>query len=66
MTKAGLAAATGFGCSVLGTGASKVFTKNLEETGKILQVKGKNIANSYTRAQAKELTKQGSKLINTA
>ena len=66
LAKAGLAAATGFGCSVLGTGAGKVLTKNLEKTGQILQVKGKNMANTYTRAQARELSRQGSKLINTA
>ena len=66
VAKAGIASVTGFGCSVLGTGAGKVFTKDLQKAGEVLKVKGLNRTHIYTKAQAREMTRQGNKLINTA
>ena len=66
VAKAEIASVTGFGCSVLGTGAGKVFTKDLQKAGEVLKVKGLNRTHIYTKAQAREMTRQGNKLINTA
>lgn len=59
-------AAIGFGGSVFGTAAGKAVTSGLEAQGANMVFRGKIGAGCMTKAQARNMVKQGKALINTA
>lgn len=58
-------AAIGFGSSLIGSGAGRAVSKGLESKGATMVLSSKGTT-YWTRAQAKNLAKQGKALINTA
>ena len=59
-------AAIGFGSSIFGTAAGKAVTSGLEAQGANMVFRGKIGAGCMTKAQARNMVKQGKALINTA
>ena len=59
-------AAIGFASSVIGTAAGKIVSGGLEANGASMVFKGKIGAGCWTKAQAKNMVKQGNVIINTA
>lgn len=59
-------AAIGFGSSVIGTGAGKAISNKLESKGVDMMFRGARKIGCFTKAQARNLVKNGRVLRNTA
>ena len=65
LLKSTASAAIGFGNSIIGSAAGKVVSNNLKESGEALIKRNFNIG-CFTRAQAKNMIKQGKAMVNTS